>query len=276
MPFAQVNDLSIYYEVYGNQGSPLLLIMGLGGSHLEWPPATMEKLVTQHQVIVFDNRGVGQTTFVPGTYTLLQLAMDAVGLLDALNIEKAHILGVSMGGMIAQHLVLHYPQRVKGLILGCTTAGTPKNPILVRPTQEVLKMLTKPVVGDRAQVIRKNWHIVYTQTFIETQITYLEARLQQTLTYPSPSMMAYKQQIFAISSSHDTLSRLQRILSPTLIQTGLEDKIIPAQNAIHLAERIPNTHLIEYSNAGHAYLEEVHPQAVTDILAFLQQVDASA
>jgi pimeloyl-ACP methyl ester carboxylesterase len=273
MPHVQVNDLSMYYEIQGTQGSPLLLIMGLGASQIEWPPAVVEKLATQHRVILFDNRGIGQTVYSPEPYTLLQLATDAVTLLDVLKIEKAHIFGISMGGMIAQHLVLHYPTKVMGLVLGCTTAGKPDKPILVSPTKEVLSILTRPASDNRAQMVRENWHIAYTSAFVETRQAYLEERLQRVLAYPSPRPDAYKQQIGAIIHSHDTFSRLQTITQPVLVQTGSEDKIIPPQNATLLAEQIPNAQLIVYPNAGHVYLEEANPQATEDILTFLQQVE---
>ena len=122
MPFVQVNDLKIYYEEYG-AGTPLLLVMGLGATVLGWSLPQVKRLATKHRVILFDNRGAGQTDKPRGPYTMPQLAADAVGLLDALSIGRAHVFGVSMGGMIVQHIALDYPQRVRSLILGCTGAG---------------------------------------------------------------------------------------------------------------------------------------------------------
>src|SRR5438093_1193668 len=118
MPRVRVGDIEMYYQDVG-EGDPLLLIMGFGGDHLAWA-FQMADFSKRHRVIAFDNRGVGQTDAPDHAYTTRMMAGDALGLMNALGIDRAHVLGVSMGGMIAQELALASPERVRSLHLACT------------------------------------------------------------------------------------------------------------------------------------------------------------
>jgi 3-oxoadipate enol-lactonase len=121
MPTKKVGDINIYYEIHG-KGEPLVLIMGYGLSSAAWSPV-LPALAQKYKVITFDNRGAGKSDKPDGPYTMDMMAGDLAGLLDAIRIKAAHIFGISMGGMIAQHFALRYPERVRSLILGCTTCG---------------------------------------------------------------------------------------------------------------------------------------------------------
>src|SRR3954451_4732344 len=118
MPYTQVNGINLHYEVAG-QEHQLLLIMRLGAPAAAWDPAFVQEMTRTHKVITYDNRGTGLSDKPDVPYSIALFASDAVGLLDALDILRAHVFGVSMGGMIAQELAIHYPQRVASLILGC-------------------------------------------------------------------------------------------------------------------------------------------------------------
>src|SRR5215470_17969608 len=123
MPYAENDGTRIYWEEQG-AGDPVVLIMGLGYTHEMWhrlAPA----LAKQYRVISFDNRGVGQTDAPPGPYSMQAMAADTVAVMDAAGCGRAHVFGISMGGMIAQELALRYPERVRSLILGCTACGGP-------------------------------------------------------------------------------------------------------------------------------------------------------
>ena len=274
MPFAQVNDISMYYEVHGDSGSPLVLIHGYSASKVDWPVTHVERLATRHRVMIFDNRGVGQTDKPTTPYSMSQFAADVVGLMDAVGFQTAHIFGVSMGGMIAQHIALGYPERVLGLMLGCTAPGEPGGLFPVSPSSEVLEVLMKPPSGDRARDARDAWPIIYTRPYLEANRALLESRLSDILAYPEAPPYALTLQLEAIRDTPDTLHRLGEIRQPTLIQAGQEDVLIPPGNSRILAERIPNARLIEYPAAAHGYFEEVGLTAVDDILAFLADVDA--
>lgn len=274
VPFAQVNDISMYYELHGYAGSPIVLIHGYNVTKVGWPLSHVQRMSAQHRVVIFDNRGVGQTDKPTTPYTMSLFAADVVGLMDALAIDKAHIFGISMGGMIAQHVALGYPERVLGLVLGCTAAGEPGALYPVNPSSEVLEVLLEPSSGDRAQDNRDAWPIIFTPSYIKANRALLESGLQDILEYPEAPPHALKLQLEAIVNTHDTLHRLGDIRQPTLVQVGLEDILIPPANSRILAERIPNARLIEYSGAAHGYFEEVGLTAVDDILAFLAEVDA--
>jgi pimeloyl-ACP methyl ester carboxylesterase len=274
MPFAQVNDITMYYEVHGDSGSPLVLIHGYSASKVDWPVSHVQRLATRHRVVIFDNRGVGQTDKPTTPYTMSQFAGDVAGLMDTLGFQAAHIFGISMGGMIAQHVALGYPERVLGLVLGCTAPGEPGGLFPANPSSEVLEVLMKPPSGDRAQDARDAWPIIYTRPYIEANRALLESQLSDSLAYPEAPQYALTLQMEAIGNTHDTLHRLGKIHQPTLIQAGLEDVLVPSGNSRILAERIPNARLIEYPAAGHGYLEEAGFTAVDDILAFLADVDA--
>src|SRR5512140_3268314 len=133
MPYADAPGFRMYYEEHGS-GFPLLLINGLGSDHLEWlhqlPP-----FEARFRVVVFDNRGTGMTEIPPGPYTTAEMADDAAALLRALGIARAHVLGVSLGGMIAQEVALRHPDRVNRLVLGCTAPG---GELAVRPSPEAM------------------------------------------------------------------------------------------------------------------------------------------
>jgi len=121
MPEARINGISINYSVEG-KGEPLFLIMGFSGSKMAW--YFQRRAFRKHfQVVTFDNRGVGESGKPAGPYSMQMFVDDTVGLMDHLGIEKAHILGVSMGGMIAQHIAISHPERVRKLVLGCTFAS---------------------------------------------------------------------------------------------------------------------------------------------------------
>ncbi len=266
MPFTTVNDISIYFETVG-EGTPLLMVMGLGGSLRSWSEAQIERLTTRHRVILFDNRGAGLSDKPPAPYTMPQFAADAVGLLDALEIDRAHVYGVSMGGMIAQHIALDYPARVRKLVLGCTVAGGEH---VVRTPPEALKILTAETTGDRAADIRRGWQIMYPPEFIAANREMLEARLQRELELPEQPRFAYEAQLGAIIATHDTFDRLPALKMPVLLQTGEKDALVPPGNTDIIAGQIPHARVIRYPDAGHGYFIQLPEQSADDILAFLE------
>lgn len=273
MPFTLTHKISIYYEIHGNHGSPLIMIHGYNASSIDWYTPHIEQLSAHHKVIIFDNRGVGQTDKPREAYSMSQFAADTVGVLDVLAIDKAHVLGESMGGMIAQHVALGFPHRVLSLVLGGTSAGGPGNPKMIAPSNEVMQILTRPSTGDVLEDHRASWPILFTASYINAHRDLLEQRLRAKLAYSNNPSYALKAQMEAIGQ-HDTFDRLPNITCPTLIQTGLEDVLVPPENSRMLAEHIPNARLIEYPDAGHVYLDEVGALAIDDILTFLAKVDA--
>lgn len=276
MAYATGNQISIYYEVHGHHGSPLLMIIGLGASIGDWLPEQIEQLSQKHRVILFDNRDAGQSEKLTTAYTMADFAADAVSVLDALAINKAHILGASMGGMIAQHIALNHAERVMSLILGCTTPTfNLEHPQFVAPSQEVLAELVKPPSGNREQDIESSWKRNFTVGFIERNRDLLDRLRDIALAAPALPPEANQRQTEAILNTHDTYHRLAQIQHPTLLQTGAEDLIIPAENSRIMARLIANARLIEYPDCGHLFFEAGGEKVINDILNFLEEVDVN-
>lgn len=251
MSVQKVGDVNLNYDIYG-AGEPLLMIMGLGGSSDAWDPELVKDLSRAHRVITFDNRGTGQSDKPDAPYSIEMFADDAAGLLDKLNIPRAHIFGVSMGGMIAQEFALRHPVRTATLTLGCTTAGGTH---AVAPPPESLKILTAPREGvSPEEVIRRGWPLGYTPKYIAENRATLEAAIPRLLKHPTPPF-AFQRQLEG-TYTLKTYDRLPTITAPTLVVTGAEDVLIPAKNSEIIAARIPGAKLHIIPGVGHAFMSE--------------------
>lgn len=248
MSHAQINGIQLHYEVRGH-GQPLLLIMGLGSPAANWDQPFVEAMTKTHQVITYDNRGTGQSDKPDADYSIALFASDAVGLLDALNIPKAHIFGISMGGMIAQELAIHYPQRIASLTLGCTTPGG-KNAVPAPP--ESMEALKGRAGQTPEEAGRAAWKLSFSEDYIRAHRDELEAHLQQSLTHVTPRF-AYERHIQATMTLR-VFKQLKDITAPTLVATGRDDVLIPAANSEILTREIPNAELHIFDNAGHGFV----------------------
>jgi pimeloyl-ACP methyl ester carboxylesterase len=249
MPKVQVGDVNLNYDLRG-KGEPLLLIMGLGASSAAWDPELVEDLARTFRVITFDNRGTGQSDKPDAPYSIEMFADDAAGLLGKLDVPRAHVFGVSMGGMIAQEFALRHPAHTATLTLGCTTAGGTHS---IPPPPESLKILTAPREGVSPEdVIRRGWPLGYTPAYIAENRVKLEAAIPRLLKYPTPPF-AFQRQLEA-TYTLKTFERLPQIKAPTLVITGAEDVLIPAKNSEIIASRIPGSKLHLIKDAGHAFM----------------------
>ena len=255
----------MYYEVHG-EGEPLLLIMGLGGDLTGWIFQTLE-FSKQYRVIVFDNRGVGRSDAPDTPYSTELMADDAAGLLNALDIDKAHILGLSMGGMIAQELALKYPQRVKSLILA-TTAACPHS-----TNKHVLDTWTRMALeGVSVETrFREQLPWIFTDKFFDNP-ELVQLALNTKLANPDPQpAYAYTRQV-AACLEHDARDRLGQITAPTLVLVGKEDILLPIQMSEELAAGIPNAELVVLEGGGHGFLVEIAGKFNRAVLDFLENV----
>lgn len=261
-----VNDgVKIHYDVRG-AGDPLLMVMGLGSSSATWPPTLVDELARSFRVITYDNRGTGLSDKPDVPYSLDLFAADAIALLDALGLDRAHLFGVSMGGMISQELALRSALRLQTLTLGCTTFGG-KN--AVPPPPESIKLLTAPREGaSEEEIIRRGWPLAYTPAFIQNHRDVLEAAIPRLLAHPTP-VYAYKRHIDA-TYGLKTYDRLPNIATPTLVVTGSDDVLIPAKNSELLAARIPGAKLHVIPNAAHAFFVEAQSEFLEVFLPFLR------
>jgi 3-oxoadipate enol-lactonase len=240
-------DIKMYYEVHGH-GEPLLLIMGFGGSVLDWGWVLPPKLVERYRIIMFDNRGAGRSDQPPGPYSIKQMADDAANLMDALGLENAYVFGASMGGMIAQELALNYPGKVKRLILGCTSAGGSGR---VLPSPAIQAYLEPRTDMTLYQMLWWSAPAGYSQEFIDAHRDIVERKIRLDLIYPS-RLPAYKAQLAAFKA-HDAHSRLPSLRMPTLVLVGDRDVLIPPENSRILAGVIPCAQLRIIKGAGHIF-----------------------
>ncbi len=259
MPFTSNEGAQIYWDELGS-GEPVLLIMGLGYPSVMWH-RSRPTLAKEFRTIAFDNRGVGRSDIPAGPYPITLMASDARAVLDAAEVETAHIYGVSMGGMIAQEFALQYPERVRSLVLGCTSPGGPN---AVRTEQEVIEFLSKREPSQEASLEAAVPFIYDTNTpraLIDEDI----AVRRQWLPRPE----AYFAQLQGILA-WEAYSRLDQIKAPTLVLHGETDRLVPSGNANLIAERIGGAELKLIPNAAHIYTTDQNELSLNTVLQFLR------
>jgi len=249
MPRLQVGSNQLNVNTSG-EGEPLLLIMGFGMSGDMWVQSL--PFLGGFRSIYFDNRGTGGSDSPPGPYAIHEMADDAAGVLDALGIERAHVYGVSMGGMIAQEMALRHPHRVRRLVLGCTTCGGPSAKIA---PPEVIQQLVQAVQlqgSDPERSIELTLPLLFPKRFVAAQpmLKPLMLAAMQTVKPTRPETAMHALEGITGWSSYDRLPELQ---APTLVIHGDEDVLIPVENADVLATRIPNARKVILPGEGHGY-----------------------
>lgn len=262
MPFAENSGVKLYWEEEG-EGEPLLMIMGLGYGLAMWH-RVRPVLADRFRVILFDNRGVGQSDVPEPPYSIPEMAQDAVAVLNAAGVDSAHVLGASMGGVIAQELALGNPDRVRSLILNCTACGGP-DAVVAQP--EVVEKLTARADLTPEEGARLMIPYIYDAGTSKDRIEEdLVLRLEN---YPSEK--GYLGQLQAVIG-YETYDRLGEIKVPTLVVHGQSDQLVPHANGEDLARRIPGARLVSIPNASHIMFTD-QPGAVRDaLLGFLEEV----
>ncbi len=260
MPYANRTDCRLHYELSGDPSLPVLvLIRGLGRSRSYWR-SVVPLLEPRFRLLLVDNRGVGKSDATWGAYTTRQLADDVLAVMDAASVERAHVFGMSLGGMIAQQLALAYGERIERLILGCTTPGGSRAhrtdaraqlgmlaAALGRPTR-LFRMLVSDATMQAHPEIVEEWNALARAE---------PARLRGFL---GQAMAAMR---------HDTFDRLAQIKHRTLILTGDDDAIIVPENSRLLAAAIPNASLKLLPGARHDFTADRPEEAARAILEFL-------
>jgi 3-oxoadipate enol-lactonase len=251
----------LHWQTTGD-GEPVLLIMGLGLSGGAWW-RTVPVLAQRLRVITFDNRGVGSSRAFSYAYTTAAMADDAATVLDAVGVERAHVYGISLGGMVAQVLALRHPERVRSLVLGATSPGGPR---AARPTAEVTAFFRRRPRMAAEDAAWESVPINYGPRCRAEHFERIEEDVAQRLAHPF-SERAYRAQLFA-AAWHNCLGALSRITVPTLVVHGALDRVVPAANAHLMAERIPGARLRILEGVGHLYPTE-EPSADREIARFL-------
>src|SRR5215203_414409 len=268
----QVGDINIAYKRFG-QGKPILFISGTSQTKDAWEPTLLSQLAaTNHTVIVFDNRGIGETTVGTKPFSIEQFANDTAGLLDALQIEKADVFGVSLGSFVAQELTLNYPQRVDRLILHATYCGGNEAVYASGQAFESIMTLSSP------QILRNMTS--EQQAMILAQIMFPHEWLNQhpeilnTVIQLAPSRSAspeiIQQQGFASGTWKGSCDRLANITQPTLLIVGDQDLLTPSANSVMMSQRILNSQLVIMEGTGHGAILQVPNEFTAYIQSFLQ------
>ena len=238
------------FYVEAGTGDPVVLVMGLGGDHLAWG-LQIPAFAARYRVIAFDNRGVGQTDAPDIPYTTAMMADDTVGLLDALGIERAHVCGVSMGGMIAQEIALRHPARVRTLQLHATLA---RPDAYMKTLVEAWRKVRVALGRDEAARVLALW--LFAPCSYEERPEFVELVLQNAIANPHPqSLTGYLRQGDAVLG-HDTLERLDQLRCPTLVSVADQDVLVPPRFSHAIAQRVPGAELKTIADAGHAYMWE--------------------
>jgi pimeloyl-ACP methyl ester carboxylesterase len=269
MAFAQINGFKMYYEEHGpskDEAETFLLIMGFGGHAGAWE-SVLPTIAANYHVVAFDNRGAGRSE-VPdmAAYTGPQMADDAIGLLDHLGIEKAHVWGVSMGGMIAQEVGLRHPQRVITLTLGCTSPGGARH-VQSRPEDqaEFMRLGTLPP----EEAIPAGLPLIYSEVFVEANRAQLIERGMANVELRAT--LEGRQKQYAGIMQHDTCERLGMLKMPVLIATGTGDRVVNCGNSQVLREAIPNAEYLEYPGFGHCYWDEAPEEVAGAVVDFARR-----
>lgn len=250
MSHTAIGDIKIYWESRG-EGKPLLLISGVSGGTWTWKES-IGSWSPHFRVIVFDNMGAGLSSKPDRPYRVAEMADHAAAVLDAAGEERAFVVGLSMGGMIAQELVLWHPERISGLVLGCTHCGGSER---IPPAPEVIQRFADNQGLSPEEIIDKNLTLLVTPAFLHSGSDSLKRYRERQLKAPLQPDYALQRQLEAIRS-FDTCDRLGSIQTPTLILTADCDQLVPAENGRLLAKRITGAKLKPFNNTGHLiYLE---------------------
>jgi 3-oxoadipate enol-lactonase len=229
MPSVDAGGTELHYVRTG-EGEPMLLIQGMSATHMTWGRPFLAPLEDNFDCIVFDNRGMGLSGRAEMPFTIADLAGDTIGLLDALEIERAHVVGISMGGMVAQELALANPERIRTLTLGATYCGGPAGTLM---DPEDLKMLGAAMAsGERERVFRAMWEINLSPSFREDEARFLEF-CEMATALPAPQAVILQQ--MRACGAHDTSARLGQISVPTQVVHGTADRLLGVGNGRQIA-----------------------------------------
>jgi pimeloyl-ACP methyl ester carboxylesterase len=294
---ARANGINICYEIFGEASAePMLLIMGLGGQMVLWDDAFCEQIAARgFRVIRFDNRDTGQSSKLTGgnrltlwemlkarflnippaaPYTLRDMAEDTIALMDVLGIRSAHMVGASMGGMIAQEIAIAFPERVRSLISIMSTTG---NPDLPQPSNEAVSLLTEPQPKSRDKFIarfKRNWKVLRAGRFPEDEA--LDRSRAERVFDRGLNPPGIGRQIRAVLASGSRKERLSKVKAPTLVIHGTADPLVDPKAGQDTAVSIPGAKLMIVQGMGHALPMPIWPEIIDAIDKHAHRVSAKA
>jgi pimeloyl-ACP methyl ester carboxylesterase len=256
---AEASGVRIAWERRG-AGEPLLLIHGLGYARWGWEPV-VDGLAQSNEVVLFDNRGIGESDAPAGPYSVRLMAEDAVAVLDAAGLDRAHVLGTSLGGMVALQVALDWPERVDRLVLACTTpGGSNAAPMPMRTVQLMQEAPTLPLDVALRRFVENALGPDHDATLVERIMEHRRATAQPPAAWAAQA---------AAGAMFDAWDRVGEIRAPTLVLTGDEDAVVDPRNSQVLAERIPDARLEVFPGTGHLFFWDEPERFVRLVRDFL-------
>jgi 3-oxoadipate enol-lactonase len=247
MPNVALAGTELNYERAG-EGEPLLLIQGMSANLLAWGRPFSSLLEQGFEVISFDNRGMGLSSPTEEAFSIAEMAADTAALLDALEIESAHVLGISMGGMIAQELALAHPGKLRSLTLGCTYCGGPDSQLM--DPADFQTLAEAMASGDRDRVLRAMYELNLSPAFRAEESRFAEFAAMAAMRPARRQTIAFQLQAI---TAHDTSARLPELSVPTLVVHGTLDRILSYPNGPLIASLVPGARLETLEDVGHMF-----------------------
>jgi pimeloyl-ACP methyl ester carboxylesterase len=229
MPSVDAGGTELYYERSGS-GEPMLLIQGMAATHLAWGRPFLDALERDFECVIYDHRGMGNSARAEMPFTIVDLAGDALALLDALELESVHVVGISMGGMVSQELALAHPERLKTLTIGASYCGGPDGALMDPADLALLGEAWKS--GDPVQVYRAMWEINLSPAFRADDTNFGPFR-EMAEALPAPAPVIYEQ--MRACAKHDTHDRLAGVEVPTMVVHGTADRLLRSANGEQIA-----------------------------------------
>jgi 3-oxoadipate enol-lactonase len=261
VPFARANGIDLYYELAG-AGELLLFISGTGADLRRSPRLTEGTQFAAFELLQYDQRGLGQSAVPAGPYTMADYADDAAGLLDAMGWEASLVLGVSFGGMVAQELAIRHPERVRRLVLACTSPGGEGGASY--PLHELVGLDVQAALDKRLLLLDTRWDAAWRADNPEMVAMFTEGF---QLGGPESGLGEGPALQLEARRHHDTSARLEQIGCPTLVCAGRYDGLAPPANSEFLATKIPGAELVLF-DGGHIFFMQ-DPAAMPTMLDFL-------
>ena len=258
----KVGDITMEYQTRGG-GYPLIMIMGFSGTMDFWASDILDALSSQYKVITFDNRGMGGTTAGSRQFTIEQFADDTAGLMEVLGIDRAYVLGWSMGTEIAQELTLHHPEKVARLVLygaDCSMKTCP-------PSPNALKRMND-TSGTPQERGKRMIGLLFPQNWIKSHANHIKKLFSRPMRVSSPENI--ERQGMAMDSWKGSCDRLSQITCPTLLITGTDDILTPPQNSYMIVDKIPGAKLVTLENGGHGVMYQYPVKFCDAVIGFLK------
>lgn len=263
MPQLQLTGARLYYETHGG-GEPLVLIPGFGNGLWIWHKQ-VPCFADHAQVIVFDPRGVARSEQADAPLSIKTIADDVAALLEHLRLERAHILGASFGGFVAQEFALSYPEMTRSLVLACTSYGGAGH---IPPTAETLAALASTKGLNTEERVRENLLYAFSPGYVEREPAEVERVIHLRAQNPVPEYIYLRQLQAAVG--FDAAARVAEIKAPTLVITGDADRIVPPENSRNLAGRIPRAVLRVVPGGSHTFFIERADEFNRAVLDFIK------